>query len=99
MKQLVGNVTKQVMAHHGYRLDQNNVKTPNGAPFTRASRYVRANEVTYRVFHDPANPRSLVLTKSKASPLPEWSYWKQVKGECGSVSGWVCPTCARRLRR
>lgn len=70
MKQMLGNVTKQVMAHHGYRLEQNNVKMPNGAPFTRASRYVRANDVTYRVFRDQSNPRSLVLTKFKASPLP-----------------------------
>ncbi len=39
VKQMIGRMVRQIMEHHGYRLDQVGVRIPNGELFTSAARY------------------------------------------------------------
>ena len=40
-KQMMGRMTRQIMEHHGYSLDQTGVRIRNGELFTSAARYTR----------------------------------------------------------
>jgi hypothetical protein len=84
VKQMIGHMTRQVMERLGYQIDQQDVKVTNGAPFARATRYVRRNEVIYYVFRHPQEPRTVLLTLSRTASLPQdaaWQYWKSLRGE------------------
>ena len=84
VKQMIGHMTRQVMERLGYQIDQQDVKVTNGAPFTRATRYVRRNEVIFHVFRHLNDPRSVLLTLSRTASLPQdvpWQYWKSLRGE------------------
>ena len=40
-KQMMGRMTRQIMEHHGYSLDQTGVRIRNGVLFTSAARYTQ----------------------------------------------------------
>ena len=40
-KQMMGRMTRQIMEHHGFSLDQTGVRIRNGELFTSAARYTR----------------------------------------------------------
>lgn len=40
-KQMTGRMVRQIMEHHGYRLDQTGVRIRVGDLFTSAARYIR----------------------------------------------------------
>ena len=42
VKRMIGHMTKQVMKHHGFELDSQNVRVRTGDLFVRGSRYLRS---------------------------------------------------------
>ncbi len=94
VKQMIGHMTRQVMESRGFVVDQQDVRLTNGAPFSRATRYVRRDELTYYAFRDSGNPRSLLLSLSKQPAMPdsgEWRLWKAFKGELRACVGLGLP--------
>ena len=88
VKQMIGHMVRQIMERLGYVIAVQNVKITNGAPFSRATRYKRPNDMTFHVFRSSGNPRDVVLTADKTGEqLPEapegfeWTYWKSIQGE------------------
>ena len=41
LKQMMGHMVRQIMEHHGYKLDQTDQKLRNNDLFSRASRYTK----------------------------------------------------------
>jgi len=85
VKQMVGHMVRQIMENCGYVVAVQNVKVTNGAPFSRATRYKKRDEMTYHVWKRTSNARSLALTADKTvSRLPgdkkAWIYWKSFRG-------------------
>jgi hypothetical protein len=88
-KQMIGHMVRQVMERNGYVIAVQNVKMTSGAPFSRATRYKRKDEMTFHVFRSKTQPRERVLTADKAGTrLPhnpfdhdgKWVYWKSIRG-------------------
>lgn len=79
VKQMVGDMVKQVMAAHGYVIDQQNVKIPKGF-FSRGTRYRHPDTFTFHAHRAGSNGRKIALTGEKSGAmLPDderWSYWK-----------------------
>jgi len=77
VKQMVGHMIKQVMAAHGYVIDQQNVKIPKGF-FSRGTRYRHPDTFTFHVFR--GDGRTVALTGDKANRPPtndcHWTYYK-----------------------
>jgi len=76
-KQMIGHMTRQVMAAAGYVIAQQNVKV-NSAVFTRATRYDKSGSFMFHAHR--AGGRTIALTGDRAGTnLPKdqkWSYWK-----------------------
>ena len=84
VKQMIGHMTRQIMESHGYVVAQGGVRMTNGAPFSRATRYVRRGELNYHVFRSVDNPRCVLVAVDKTVVLPDaanWHFWKLFKGE------------------
>lgn len=86
VKQMIGHMTRQVMAQEGYVVDAQNVKITGGAPFSRGTRYRRPDATTFHVWKLTTDPHAFVLTADKSDsrlPTPnsgEWKYWKSLDG-------------------
>ena len=89
VKQMAGHMVRQIMEREGYVLDVQDVKVTNGGPFSRASRYKGRDEMTFHVFQNSADPRTLALTADNdGASLPNdkprqgarWTYWKSFRG-------------------
>ncbi len=76
-KQMMGHMTRQVMAAAGYVIGQQNVKV-NSAVFTRATRYDKSGSFTFHAHR--GGGRAIALTGDRAGTnLPKdqkWAYWK-----------------------
>lgn len=62
VKQMIGHMARQIMEVRGWRIDIQNVKITNGGPFSRGTRYRRADKVTLRVYQSAIDPRRFALT-------------------------------------
>lgn len=88
VKQMLGHMIRQVLERRGYIIDQQNVKVTTGAPFSRATRYKRRDDVTFHVFR-AGNGRQVALTARRdagtALPAPDdgstWRYDRSFDGE------------------
>jgi hypothetical protein len=76
-KQMIGHMTRQVMAARGYAIAQQNVKV-DAAVFSRATRYGKAGAVTFHAHRGGGHTVALTLDRAGAH-LPgdrKWTYWK-----------------------
>jgi hypothetical protein len=89
VKQMIGHMVRQIMESNGYVVDAQNVKITNGGPFSRATRYKAANEMTFHVFRASKSPTMIALTADKEATLLQtdylkkdtrWVYWKSFRG-------------------
>lgn len=84
VKQMIGHMTRQIMEQRGYVVAVQNVKMTSGAPFSRASRYKRRDEMTFHMFQHASEPRQFAITADKDGkrrPPGKWNYWKPVRGD------------------
>lgn len=84
VKQMIGHMTRQVMEQRGYVVAVQNVKMTSGAPFSRATRYKRRDEMTFHVYQHGSVQRQFALTTHKGGkrlPPGKWNYWKPVRGD------------------
>lgn len=85
-KQMIGQMTRQVMECEGYVLEQSDVKIIGCALFTRGTRYRRADGTIFHAWQLTTNPMDFALTIDKLGlKLPElevgeWKYWRQLDG-------------------
>lgn len=88
-KQMCGHMVRQIMERRGYIIAQQNVKITNGAPFSRATRYKKADAMTFHVYRNSKDPRQLALTADKSGSHlltgaphkgAKWTYWKNFEG-------------------
>jgi hypothetical protein len=78
VKQMIGHMARQIMEHHGWVLDQSEVKVQS-VPFTKAARYRRPDWSTFHAFRNTNDPRDVVITNRRQNAaLPtetRWSYY------------------------
>lgn len=84
VKQMAGHMTRQVMESRGYVMDAQNVKM-SGAPFSRATRYRKADrpgDLVFHVWRAVGAARTFALTPDRtgerllAVSPGKWVYWK-----------------------
>jgi len=78
VKQMVGHMVRQILERRDWVLDQSDVKVQS-VPFSKASRYRRADWITFHAFRNASDPRDVVLTdRRQNATLPEdgrWAYY------------------------
>lgn len=87
MKQMAGNMVRQIMESRGYEHDVDGIKLAS-APFYKASRYHRRDRddaIVLYLFRDSGNPNQLALTDTRSDEkLPDtltgkrWSYYNSI---------------------
>ena len=66
MKQMCGNMVRQVMEPNGFALGAQNARINNGAPFTSGSKYKRRDEILLHSFRNGSDPRLFALVDRKS---------------------------------
>ncbi len=75
VKQMIGHMTKQILAHRGWVLDQENVKV-HSVPFIKATRYKRPHWITLHAYRNARDPRDVAITSIRSNPrLPSGTTW------------------------
>lgn len=75
-KQMIGHMVRQVMAFHGFEIEQQDVKVTS-AIFSRATRYKRRDHFVFHAWR--GKNRTVALTETPARdrlPAGNWKYWK-----------------------
>jgi hypothetical protein len=90
-KQMIGHMVRQVMERRGYIIAVQNTKITNGAPFSRATKYKRRDDMVFYAFRNATAPRTIALTADRLAErlLPvdypkmgaKWLYWKSFRGQ------------------
>ena len=73
---MIGHMVRQIMEHHGWVLDQSEVKAQS-VPFTKAARYRRPDWSTFHAFRNTNDPRDVVITNRRQNAaLPTETRWR-----------------------
>jgi hypothetical protein len=101
-KKLAGRMARQVMERHGCIVDIGNVKSMNGAPFSKMTRYRRPGDMTFHIFRSRKDRREAALTATRdaEAALPPlgtddgWVYDRPFVGDLRARVAFGVPDCA-----
>lgn len=91
-RQRIGHMTRQILEHHGFEIDQTEVKL-NAFPFTKATRYRRRGGFTLHAFRSTADARDVCISDTRTSEgFPEmrsgrWVYWSCITSRIQAAVG------------